>query len=82
MVLNLMINEDNVTVTFSKNLRSLMKHTTGQTLVQSRYLIVSVSMFGRLPIVTKADTIRSLLMEINRFKMCTRSNHMKRHSVI
>ena len=46
----------------------------GELLVQSRRLIVSVSMFSRLLKVNKADIIRSFLMEINRFKMCMRSN--------
>ena len=54
-----------------------MKHNTGQTLVQSRWLIVSVSMFSRLPIVNKADITRSFLKEINRFKMCMRSNQTR-----
>ena len=54
-----------------------MKHNTGQTLVQSRRLIVSVSMFSRLPIVNKADIIRSFLKEIDRFNMCMRSNQTR-----
>ena len=53
-----------------------MKHNIGRTLVQSRS-IVSVSMFSGLPIVNKADIIRSFLTEINRFKMCMRSNHTR-----
>ena len=36
-----------------------MKRNSGRTLVQSRRLIVSVSMFSRLPIVNKADIILS-----------------------
>ena len=54
-----------------------MKHNTGQTLVQSRRLIVSVSMFSRLPIVNKADIICSFLKEIDRFNMCMRSNQTR-----
>ena len=53
-----------------------MKHNIGRTLVQSRS-IVSVSIFSGLPIVNKADIIRSFLTEINRFKMCMRSNHAR-----
>ena len=34
-------------------------------------------MFSRLPKVNKADITRSFLMEINRFKMCMRSNHTR-----
>ena len=52
-----------------------MKHNTGKTLIQSRRLIVSVSMFSRLPIVNKAEIIRSF--EINMFKMRMRSNHTR-----
>ena len=54
-----------------------MKRTTRRTLVQSRRLIVSVSMFSGLPVVYKADIIRVFLMEINRSKMCMRSNHTR-----
>ena len=54
-----------------------MKHNTGRILVQSRRLIVSVSMFIRLPTVNKADIIRSYLKEIIRFKMCMWSNHTR-----
>ena len=75
MVLNLITNEHDVTVTCSKNLRSLIKHNTRRTSVQRRRLIVSVAMFSRLPLVNKADIIRSFfLMEINRFKICMGSN--------
>ena len=56
-----------------------MKHNTGQTLVQSRRLIVSVSMFSRLQLVNKADIIGSFLKEINLFKMCARSNQTRSH---
>ena len=45
--------------------------------IQSYRLIVLVSMFSRLPIVNKANIIRSLLMEINRFKICMRSDHTR-----
>lgn len=54
-----------------------MKRTTRRTLVQSRRLIVLVSMFSGLPVVYKADIIRVFLMEINRSKMCMRSNHTR-----
>ena len=54
-----------------------MKRNTGRTLVQSRRLIVSASMLSRLLLVNKADIIRLFLMEINRFKMCMRSNHTR-----
>ena len=54
-----------------------MKRDTGRTLVQSRRLIVSVSMFSRLPIVNKADITRVFSMEINRSKMCMRFNHTR-----
>ena len=54
-----------------------MKRNTGRTLVQSRRLIVSVSMFSRLPIVNKADITRLFSMEINRSKMCMRSSHTR-----
>ena len=40
-------------------------------------MIVSVFIFSRLPIVNKADIIRSFLTEINRFKICMRSNHTR-----
>ena len=36
-----------------------MKHNTGRSSVQRHRLIVSVSMFSRLPIVNKVDIIRS-----------------------
>ena len=74
MVLNLIINEHNVTVTY---LKIPMKRNTGRTLVQSRCLIVSISMFIRLPIVNKADITRLFSMEINRSKICMRSNHTR-----
>ena len=54
-----------------------MKRNTGRTLVQSRRLIVSVSMFSRLPIVNKADITRLFSMEINRSKMCMRFSHTR-----
>ena len=54
-----------------------MKHNIGRTFIQSRRLIVSVSMFSWLPIVNKADIIRSVLMEINWLKMCMRSHHTR-----
>ena len=54
-----------------------MKHNTGRTAAQRRRLIVSVSLFIRFPIVNKANIIRSLLMEINRFKICMRTNHKR-----
>ena len=54
-----------------------MKGNTGRTLVQSRRLIVSVSMFSRLPIVNKAGITRLFSMEINRSKMCMRFSHTR-----
>ena len=54
-----------------------MKRNTGRTLVQSRRLIISVSMFSRLPIVNKADITRLFSMEINRSKMCMRFSHTR-----